>query len=1622
MAFLDNLVSAINSQSGITGGEPKTFNYDQSLGSFATKIDRSASRQYLETGIIGGKRPRIVEDIWQQPDITVVVKKRQFSSLAENFRLDLLNEDEKLYLRAVKRLFQKKCELIANYEKLCKFDYLATQGITSNYALPAIFSAVDFLNQTKPGLIGGQTQSNLQQIRSVYELSNPNFLTKWTTTSTIPSQFGDGPGTFELTQISNCNITNSIKFDGGSADITFEDPYHLMIISEDDIESVISDAASVFSNSFFKQTEAELQNTIQSLQDQLKQSRIERNVSQIKIIITNNSIIYKRVRAILEEEGREINFTFDGGFLGFGSSVTLDPSFKEGHNALSDFEEILFQQLIQSINILLGYQETSKSQIQEFNKKLNPVRQRMMLEFKLRPIIQEVDEVSIFISSKTQIDEGSIQGFTSSFADNSILSKIDSFAGSTQNSLNDIISAFGNNKNSYIEQEKNAIAGEDFPLWLWYLVRNDFTREAAGSHRFKGIVDTSSPNYSSGVYTLRVSLKPMTHYFNMGQTNVKPALDVYDSGIMDPLTPFDLEFDASSGFLKGEMPPLLEENIRLLNSGLVRSKSGRNIGNIITKDNFQNLEIENVASGLFRRKFHDPDGLVYKWKRGIQTQTLFGQPYSNLMRKEVVPALTNDPFAGQDVMNVLSLLICGQPYNFNTFIRSALSSGNLTKDEVFNNTITNSYFRGLTSDLSRNNAIWGNFIPFKKIIINESGFNFMRSGEFDISISNSKLNDLLKERAKRFDALTSILPEFANNPQFYKNSLILNTDLSNIDTNALATLGQDIIDLDFQINQQKKLFEENLKNSNIRSQDGSLKIVGNDIFFDPTLVDNYGQTNEEKTIAQDNLRKRLNQLTQRRLWKVKSNTDPNLLVIDDSYDKNYDIQAFEKSLTSSLSTFRSTFTKVGEKIEGIASLLGLEVFADTQGHIQIRPPQYNRIPSSVLAEMLRNQKKREIKLFPPFLESLFFNQVQGLTDRIEILEDEIRLNAAAAGFTSDNDVKILLSGAIQGAGSIGNVGNTNFSFVTSEDGTIGSKDLRNLLFQAYPDFAEESNRSALSELGSILKQPLSTTVNFDIIQRINVTNEKIFNTKEDQINDRINTIRTRLQLKTGSSIPTKQDLLPNDKSYSSGRSQLDLLNITNTIAKHLSERYGLIKLLTNAIKNLDQGTQLNNDPDSIKNILYPTLNQNKLIPEILEHMIEDESYDDFGKDSGKRYILTDAQIKSYSIKYSPPPFTVVEVNGALETGLVSGPSGLEIGQGGNGISTAIAVDNDMFRMYGFRGYNSISVPFLSDPETQCAPYAVWLLNQARKNIINCSVNLIGNEYYQPGEVYYFEDQNMLYYCESVTDSFSYGGEYSSSMNLIYGHSPGEFIPTMLDIIGKALYTNKFSANLVRHVRNSSMPGEQHIAILANDNPTVDSESGEFLNFDGSNSLEALISGKFGETNRKNLSTMIAMASGVINSSSNTKLEIRLYYASNQQMSSADQGLLNIANGIKDWIINPSKSTTGLSGSILSDSTISFGIDSNLIDIVQIDLSKQSEKRSPSSSAWSLARSLTSADSYENDFNILATKIIDVWSVYSTTSNKNNVTTQVQNTTSQADIEMKEKYSKQFVERLNQKGQ
>lgn len=1623
---LNNLFGAINQFVGTTENSPKNLdgilpsdpntvvNFG-ALGDFVKKIDTSAQRQYVETGYIRNVRPRQLEILMQEPDMTVLIKKRMFSSLVENFKPELMDVKEKLFYRASKKLFSNKCTAIAAYERLSKIDrVVASGGVFNDYLFPIVFSSLDILSGVGVNLVDAKTQGILDSLRKVKYLSEPKYRTTWVTISEVLplSDVGEGTGVIELTNISTMNTTTSVVFGQGSGSITIEDPYKLLIISNEDIDKAIIDSAGGFlQNAFFKITQATLEETIDQLRSQLNTIRSARGATAIRFFINEDALLFRKVRAIIDEEGREINFNYDGGLAGIGSEVDIDAGAFIGVNGLNNQtnEVDIFKQVLKNIYQLMGMQKSTQINSFQFNKDTNYVRRKMRLHFGNKPIIQPMDIMHVFVSTKSAIDPKTASVIANSFSGNNILTALNNTMGSLTNTLNNISATFGGNNfgQSYAVAEKDAIAGTEFPMWLWNIMRNDFTRQAAGTHIFAGIIQKAQHEYNGGKYTLSASATDNCSYFRFGQININPSVEVFNNALYDPLTPRELEFDPSSGFLRGEEPPLLPENVTLLNSGLLKFKNGRFRGYPANEQIYSSFDVEKIqnSSDRFsvRRKYEDPDGLVYRWKEGIQSLTLLGEPHpTGAFPSDSSPNLTRNPFAGQDVMNVLSLLITGLPYNYNTFLKAAVSSGALSRDDLLNDGGSQSFFRGLIGDISKQNATWGNFVPFKKLVVNESAYNFLRSGQFDITTANQKITELLRERAQRFDTLVKAAPFFANNPQYLNvdiNGNLVNSAsaISGVnstlegpiaDSTTIAKLSSDIIKLDFQIEQARKAFEDSIKSPNLNTNTGAIQIFGDDVSFDPTINQNQSSlTPDDITKQRSDFRKRLNYLTQRRLWRVKANEDQNLFIVDDSYDKNYDVQAFEKGLAGSLELFKSTYTDPGTQITMVADILGLEVFADSQGHIQARPPQYNRMPSSVFYRMIQTKDQTGVQIFPTYLESLFINQIKGLSDRIEIVEDEIRIRAAALGYVTDQTAKSLLSGFVSGGGS------TAFGFVTNEsDGKFGGKDIRVLLDQVNPDLLGQDANTALKSIGTALNdinqtiQSVKAGVNFDIVQRINIVNKTQFGASatEEDINSKIVQIGNRLQSLTGQPAPTKEQLLSTDSiAKGLGRSQLDVLNLTTQIAQFLSQRQAALKLMANAVKNLGQGIDLNTSQESGRTVLLPFLNKNKIFPEILEHMIEDEDVDDLGYDSGKRYIIRDNQIISLQITEEPPQHTIVEVTGLFGEGLAEPPGGFDTG-GGNPISTAWAVDFDMWRMYGFRSPQTVQAPFLSDPDTQCAPYAVFLLNKARKEIFQGEISIAGNEFIQPGEVYYIEDKDLLFYTEKVSHSFNYGGggggTFTTSMSLKYGHNPGEYIPTILDIVGKGLYTNKNQADLARHNRHGSSNGDVSITIIS-----FDTQSEENI------SIEELVNGSYGNQNRKNLANILLAASGALTPTTygnKATIELRIYFDSN--ISDIDANLNNLASSIKDWILNPTKASLG-DGSLLPDQSVdeinNIGIDSNSIQITEVDLSDTSDARSPSQSALNRAKEISSNSgmpSSEEEINldpvkqILFTQIVDVW--------------------------------------------
>jgi hypothetical protein len=1467
-----------------------TQKYGQ-LGDFANQFDQTADRSYYEQGYrrpnFFAPKPDILNVLMQDPDITVFIKKRAFGSLADNFRPDLMDDQDRLFYKATKTLFQNKCKQISDYEKLVKIAQISeVVGGVDDSLLGMIFNLTDNINNL-PGAFGAaglQTSINtslsqftsiVNRVREVVAMSKDNLTTSWITNipNSFRSTFGEGTGVIELTTVRSVNTTSSVHFGGGQFLLTISDPYQFMRITPNDIDQALYDANNIlYQNQFVQLGIQSLDELISDRKRELTLSRNGRGASSISFIVDPYTYLGKRVRAIIDDLGYEIQFT------GSATSVSIDPSALKGsitlgNQGLSSSEVKLFNAIVESLFTQMTVSSNSRRTSRQSNTDLKYVRNKLRLHYSGKLIIQPMDTVNIFIKSQTKQDNKVNSGLQSSFSGLTWMQGL-------QTTLTSLTQYLNVDNSSSVE--KAFFVGSDFPNWIWQSMRNKFVSTDKGCHVFAGIVNEATSRFDKGFNSVSVNGVDNTGYFDYGAVNLKPSVDVFNGALYDPLTPFDIQFDTATGVQTNSTPELLPENKGIFQSAFVKNKNGTLAGQVPTENSFLNQDQQRVQSTNVNRVFYDPDGFVYRWKEGIGTLVLFGDSYSD-QSGQAAPAITNDPYAGQDVVNVLSLLITGQPYNYATFYKAATQFDGQARDQTTGQDASTSYFRGLETSLKTRNFIYGNFIPFKKLTIDEKTYASMLNNQLAAQNFDQDLNDLLSQRANATNQLSSLT---GNQSATTGNS----SDVSI----AVSLAKQQVSNLDTLI-----AAKINSITAALNSINSPVSLYGNDISFDysPNLVVG-SKTSNDPNLRKD-LRRQLNFLTRRLIYKVRANEDLNLVIVDDAYDKDSDIQAFEKSFRN-MQLFDSEYTTVSDQIRTVSQILDLEVFANSQGHIEIRNHQYNKMPSSVFYNMLKTKNETGVQVFPQFIEDLYTNQLDTLLGQIGNIEDEIRLYCWAAGYADDSDCVGFIS-STGGSLPITNVGsNTSiFSFLSNPaSGKVDGQDLRYIVQTSNPDDVLSAINNALNGTsnGTSLSNQSNLKNTFDIgritwLLQANAPSTSTSNYKGEfeqlptvtlqaSLQNRYQTVNTRLQASTG--VPFDVTQLFGTNQLTPPISSTNLLIILNGIAQRIASRQSAIKSAANALRNLQESVSLDTqNNNTTNNILLPNLNNSKTIPQMFEHLIEDESYDDLGPGSGARYIVNDVNIISETITEKRPEYTSIYVTGSYGDQFLNNslPSDLTIFQNGNALSTAGAVDYDLWRMYGISLPVQIKAPFLTDPEGQLAPYAVSLLNKARKSVLSGNLTIVGNEYQQPGEVIYIEHLDQLFYVESVSHDFTFGSTYSTSINLSYGHNAGEYIPTPFDVIGKLLYKNKDVTNFVHHKQGNSFNQEHIGTIIGNINNQTAASS---------NVLQDIVSGQYATSNTDTLNKIFQQAAGALSAASGNYLpilELRVFYNSSPTFSS-----------------------------------------------------------------------------------------------------------------------------------------
>jgi hypothetical protein len=1646
-----------NLTNNIAGGMKKAF-----LGSENTKrtltdaaqrlydtLDKTAHRTYVNSGFANSQKtkPNNRNIITQTPEMIILIKKRMFSSLDENYRFEFMDKEEKHFIRAAKKLFENKCEDISNYEKLTKLNKIIQENQVINtpiariiyqtlnaldgneYNLSSIGSDLEPAGQNKYTDEILKHKNVIKRIRQLLTLNGFNQTTTWVKDSNYEKRNSDGKGTgvIELTLVKSASFTNSLEFEGGRGTIDISDPYRLFFIDEEDVEKAIFQTAETKFNILDTVSDL-LEQENDEYKQQLNSLRLSRGASSITYKIDIRTRVYNRVTVILDRIGLELT-------KADGSGIDYDLLDNENVPSFEQFtseEKDLLNRIYKNIFKILQNKVNNFEDFRKYNYDVNSVRINMRKNFMGKQLIQPMDTITAFIDSQTVDDKLLSFELQQSFlatSGNTItkalgLPNIAANAASTLGSTNltGLLSkTLGQiNQITHITAEKNILAGADFPDWLYSALRPNFTSQSFGTCVFSGLVSTAHESYNDGVYSLNINCVNNAEYFNQGWINTKPGYDQFNGYLYDPVTPFDFEFDEGNGLLPDVSKfKLLPENVQLVNSGIFKFTDGRSAGQTVTEANFMSADVEpkeglskitGTYSNIAKKIFQAPDGFVYKWKKGIgtaivnQSGTFDGLMSSSLLNQKIANTKEEDAFAGQDLVNVLSILICGEPYNFNTFIKAAFGSETAMNQYSFD--ASTDYFQGITKLLKKQNKVWGNYLPFKKLDIDPETFGRSMALQLMNFSRNASIRKIQDERASLLDKLMQIE---GNNAAFdvsnYSAPKLGSTVINPIKTSNRAVtfnIIKKIVELDAKIQLNEQSIREALSKSNLRQ---SVVSIGTNLFYDQNVALTGA---DAKNLYKLTLAKQ-NELTRRRLWKVKGNTDQNLFIVGSEYDNDFDIQALTYNVAKDYDFINTSWQKPTAKIKEVASVIGMELFVNSQGHIEFRAPRYNRVPSSILFEMFRKKKEYNIQIYPKFLEKTFQSRIESTFNEIEILEDQIRLRGIALGakYNSGNDLEI--ESLLNGSASPTVVAGFNaFKFVTGPDGKLTNirsavSQINNDYMTAYKPKSETVNKvlgvSLADNVGSDFferkaanvnnfKVVANTFNNFDIIQQNSSFKSAYtsFNNDKNFYQNQINfaqTIRTRLAEKLNlpvdsASVPTIPQLLTHS---SNGKlSAIDVNAIIKQLDGLVTQRYEAILTAVNLVKSLDQASRVNSDDTStFQKLLMPNIYGEENIPEFLKHMVENELEDDYGFNSGKRYIIKEGDIISMNYREDTPEFTSIIVSGKELGGLASESGGFKVGNAG--LSQVWAVDYDMWRMYGSKEAIGKDLPFFSNAESQLAPYAVFLLNQQRANIFRGDVTIRGNEFIQPGEVYYIQERGMLFYSKEVSHSFSYGNGFTTTISLSYGHTPGEYIPTPLDVIGKNVYNGHYLNNGNYRVSRSGTTAtdkKQHINTFIYPNLLNSSYTAD----------EELYAGDIGEKNRQVFADIIGKVNLLLEptipqiNKGTRAITVRIY-------TDKTLGLNSRLYVAAKWLIKDL-----IKKGIPASSIVGRKLDSKELipgEVMIVDFDNKNEKRNPSNLAYSYVKdgnlikvsdfSASEKDNLNQNSDTrkkFYTSIIDVW--------------------------------------------
>ena len=501
---------------------------------------------------------------------------------------------------------------------------------------------------------------------------------------------GRGSGVIELTLFDSINTSLGIESEG-SFSLSIQDPYNLCKITTDDVEiSLASAQAEAFSvrgnennSQFFDFRSA---STVLDLARKKEQDL--RKIRENKIAslfgfdqtIVGNSLEYEIIFEVNPSSSAKNPVVAYTSALG---SETFDKnSFRLALLRLPsqfhlDLEE---DRLVTEIFNLL---EQYTVQIKKLNRDMLDVNQnedykyarRMLrLHYLGKSIIQPMDSVHIYMRGNMVRSNEMLGPLSGLLNKQGFIKNIEKDIDVSDNLLKEEMSQFG-------------IDNLDLPVEFYRAIRTGSLMRNAGIHVFGGVVGSVSESYSSssGSYTLNVTGQSNLKWLNLSRVNTKPSLNQPQGMLEDPITPLKFDIDPATGIVKDE-PEWLDENAKRMRNRRIFFKDGSYPGKVVSEDkiNQDSVPIGNSLQTIWQ---HAP-GMVYKWKQGIMVKTLDVNLSGSLQGSDDDTAniqrylglnVTEQPFAGLDAADIISLLVTGFTHSADRFYQNSIGIGTFSE-------------------------------------------------------------------------------------------------------------------------------------------------------------------------------------------------------------------------------------------------------------------------------------------------------------------------------------------------------------------------------------------------------------------------------------------------------------------------------------------------------------------------------------------------------------------------------------------------------------------------------------------------------------------------------------------------------------------------------------------------------------------------------------------------------------------------------------------------------------------------------------------------------------------------------------------------------------------------------